>query len=284
VGVLLIDRSTIRNNGSGNSNNYIGGEGGGLYNTGSAMLAASTVHNNYTGVGSRSVFPPGIHGGSGGDGAGLFNAGTLIAANCTISQNLTASGLPEFGGTHTFGGRGGDGGGVYNVHTLRVNHCTIAFNGTGDGASGGEGRGRDGNGGGIFSAATVTATAEIKNSLLAGNIAAGEGSTCHGALLSHNYNLLADSNHCTLSGQVDHNIVGLDALLLPLDNNGGATATHAIGFGSPAIDAASCSDIQRNVDTTDQRGEPRPQQATCDIGAYEIYPPKASLYLSIIRQ
>ncbi|MFT3894170.1 MAG: M4 family metallopeptidase [Anaerolineales bacterium] len=47
--------------------------------------------------------------------------------------------------------------------------------------------------------------------------------------------------------------------------NGGATLTHALLTGSPAIDAgdpATCA-------TTDQRGVARPQGAACDIGAFE---------------
>jgi hypothetical protein len=284
AGVLLIDQSVIRNNGSGNSKNYIGGAGGGVYNTGSIVLTHSTIHNNYTGVGSRTVHPPNIGGGSGGHGAGIFNTGMLYATNCTISQNETASGIREFGGTHTVGGSGGDGAGIYNLHLLHLSHCTISFNGTGAGAPGFASAGQDGAGGGIFNANTLTATVALKSSLVAGNTAAGKGATCYGALLSHNYNLFADSSHCSLTGPTDHNLVGLDALLLPLDNPGGATATHAIAFGSPAIDAGSCTDLQGNVVATDQRSELRPQQKTCDIGAYEAAPPKAWIYLALIQR
>jgi predicted outer membrane repeat protein len=56
-----------------------------------------------------------------------------------------------------------------------------------------------------------------------------------------------------------------DPLLESLWFNGGFTMTHALGEGSPAIDAgdpATCPD-------TDQRGVTRPQGEGCDIGAYE---------------
>jgi len=70
--------------------------------------------------------------------------------------------------------------------------------------------------------------------------------------------------------------VPLSAILDPaLADNGGATRTHALVIGSPAIDAipvASCATID------DQRGVPRPQDgddnilADCDIGAFELQP------------
>jgi hypothetical protein len=63
-------------------------------------------------------------------------------------------------------------------------------------------------------------------------------------------------------------------------NNGGGdilTMTHALFVGSPAIDAAECTDIEDNPVTTDQRGISRPVGSDCDIGAYEgfIYPQEA---------
>ena len=63
-------------------------------------------------------------------------------------------------------------------------------------------------------------------------------------------------------------------------NNGGATWTHALLAGSPAIDAGTNS----GCPATDQRGVARPidgnhdGSAVCDIGAVEA-PPKAFVYL-----
>ena len=59
-------------------------------------------------------------------------------------------------------------------------------------------------------------------------------------------------------------IVG-DALLDALSDNGGATQTHALLPGSPAVDAADLA----SCPTTDQRGVARPQGAGCDSGAFE---------------
>jgi hypothetical protein len=54
----------------------------------------------------------------------------------------------------------------------------------------------------------------------------------------------------------------------PLQDNGGATPTHALLPGSPAVDAASSVVCP----ATDQRGVTRPKGAGCDIGAFERSP------------
>jgi hypothetical protein len=58
-------------------------------------------------------------------------------------------------------------------------------------------------------------------------------------------------------------VVG-DALLGPLDDNGGPTQTHALLPGSPAIDAGD----NAFCPVTDQRGAAR--DASCDTGAFEF--------------
>jgi hypothetical protein len=65
--------------------------------------------------------------------------------------------------------------------------------------------------------------------------------------------------------------INQDPLLGPLADNGGFTQTHALGPGSPAIDAGDPT----NSPATDQRGFPRPIDGDgidgprCDMGAYE---------------
>jgi hypothetical protein len=61
-------------------------------------------------------------------------------------------------------------------------------------------------------------------------------------------------------------IVGT-ALLGPLANNGGPTATHALLPGSPAIDTA----VNTFCPAVDQRSEPR-DDGLCDGGAFEFQP------------
>jgi hypothetical protein len=65
-----------------------------------------------------------------------------------------------------------------------------------------------------------------------------------------------------------------DPKLGSLQMNGGATQTHALLAGSPAIDAgpdAACvSNFTGTPLTVDQRGVPRPASTHCDVGAFEL--------------
>jgi len=81
----------------------------------------------------------------------------------------------------------------------------------------------------------------------------------------------------------------LDPKLGPLVDNGGPTKTHALLFGSPAIDAGNpqgCTDPQGAILATDQRGYARAAgiiigsgSPRCDIGAYEfLAAPVAAVY------
>jgi hypothetical protein len=97
-------------------------------------------------------------------------------------------------------------------------------------------------------------------------------------LVSQGYNLIADTKGCTLSGNVANDLLNFDALLGPLQDNGGATWTHALLNHSMAIDLGApigCA-------ATDQRGVARPIGARCDIGAFEssAQPPQR-LYLPL---
>jgi MYXO-CTERM domain-containing protein len=75
-------------------------------------------------------------------------------------------------------------------------------------------------------------------------------------------NLVDDiPSNCT-DEKVD--LVGVDAKLLPLADNGGEEFTHALMLTSPAVKAGMCQQI------TDERGHPRLFVPTCDIGAYEL--------------
>jgi hypothetical protein len=108
----------------------------------------------------------------------------------------------------------------------------------------------------------------MKNTLLAGN-SAPTGPDCSGSLYSYGYNLIQDTTGCSITGDETGNIYGEDPLLGPLQDNGGATFTHALLPDSPAIDAADFTDPFGNPVTEDQRGVARPQGPANDIGAYE---------------
>jgi hypothetical protein len=105
----------------------------------------------------------------------------------------------------------------------------------------------------------------IANSIVAG---AGDSANCGGVIQSLGHNL-EDANTCGFDAEGD--LTGVDPHLQPLGDNGGPTPTHALGDGSPAIDAAG----PLTCETSDQRGYPRPADgngdtiAVCDIGAVE---------------
>ena len=80
-------------------------------------------------------------------------------------------------------------------------------------------------------------------------------------VVSMGHNLVQDDT-CS---PVESDLVGVDALLGSLADNGGPTQTHALLLGSPAIDAGD----DAYCPGTDQRGIARPQGPHCDIGAYE---------------
>jgi CSLREA domain-containing protein len=70
------------------------------------------------------------------------------------------------------------------------------------------------------------------------------------------------------------NVIGGNALLGGLQDNGGYTMTHALLSGSPALNAIAAVDCTVNED---QRGIPRPQGAGCDVGAFEVAESLASM-------
>jgi hypothetical protein len=185
--------------------------------------------------------------GIGGGGGVLLNIGTnLTLINCTVSGNEAVV------------GNQGGGGGIAGAACL--NHCTIVSN-----AAINELTGTPIMGGG------VSGNIQSENSIFAGN----GSNDISGVFTSMGYNLIENTNGCTITGNPTGDIYGADPLLGPLQNNGGPTWTHALLPGSPAIDQACSGGL-----TTDQRGMPRPYDVPCipnacdgsDIGAYEWTP------------
>jgi hypothetical protein len=98
--------------------------------------------------------------------------------------------------------------------------------------------------------------------------------SCVGSFTSLGYNIESAGDTCGFDHETDQVNVSADDLKLgPLQDNGGATETHALGEGSVAIDwipAEDCVDADGAPLTTDQRGEPR--DSMCDVGAFEVQP------------
>lgn len=246
---LTVDHSAIRNNAAASNCDFCGFAGGIRNIMGTIVVRDSTISgNSASGTGY-----------AGGEGGGLFvisGGATLI--NSTVSGNeASGSGLANLSGI---------GGGIavitpYFEATLILTNTTVADNSTNAG------------GGGIASVnlGSGTPTIIFKNSLVGDNSApAGLGDSCYDpdigsgiGLLDSLGNNLEDHDTCGFDQPTD--LPNTDPLLWPLADNGGGTQTHALQFGSPAIDAgddAACP-------PADQRGVARPQGYACDIGAYE---------------
>ncbi len=279
--------------------------GGGIFNNGTLVMTDSNVKHNSTllnggGVvnfGTMTVTGSTIAGNIAvGDGGGILHAyGTMTVRQSTIAHNragyqgggvYTQSDKPVMFLNSTVASNSSavDGGGIfvdglsnqgfgvslYN-DTIAKNEANTSLTGT--------------SGGGLAVAAPSFVV--MRNTILAANIVAKNSSPdfslndCEslatGLIASTGYNLVS-----TTSGCVYHSSVGdlpdTQALLGPLQNNGGLTATMALLSGSPAIDAgnpAGCTDQFGNLLTVDQRGDPRPHEGDgdgdnrCDIGAYE---------------
>jgi len=266
-GTVNLTNSTV----SGNSAN--GGSGGGILNLGGTVnLTSSTVSGN-----------------SASNGGGILNSGTVNLTNSTVSGNSTSNG----------------GGGIFNsIGTVNLTNSTVSGNsatnsGGGIFNNGGNsiltltnstvsGNSANNSGGGITNGGTVTLT----NSTASGNSAGSGGGIANfgGTLNSRNsiianstggdclinntvttnfQNSLVEDGSCGVTNGAGGNLTG-DPNLGPLQNNGGATLTHALLAGSIAIDAGS--NALANGLTTDQRGAgfPRIFGASVDIGAFEL--------------
>jgi hypothetical protein len=111
----------------------------------------------------------------------------------------------------------------------------------------------------------------VQNSVVAGNTAAG-GADIDGAVTAK-YSLFGNIGSTDLEESVPgSNIIGLDAVLGPLKDNGGPTLTHALLPGSPAIDGGDPGFTPGEFYTYDQRGEGfyRIRNDRVDIGAFEV--------------
>ncbi len=241
--------STMSGNTANNEAGGSDGNGGGIYMSGATVtLTDSTVSSNTSEGGSSNR----------GLGGGIYeDSGTLTLANTTVSGNTAQSGSDA--------NADGEGGGIYKLSgATTLSNSTVAFNTAGAAETGGDG-------GGVFSTSMGSFT--FRNSILALNNA-DLSADLAGTFASEGYNLLGENP----GPLAPTDIVDPNPLLGPLADNGGATLTHALQTGSPAIDAANPAAPGSGgtaCEATDQRNEARPQDgdgdatATCDIGAFE---------------
>lgn len=223
------------------SSNNASSSGGAIASEGASAqlsMTGSSLSNNSAGS-------------SGGAMAFLSGQGTLIGN--TWSNNTSVGlvgGLLNVGAGVSLANvtaSGNSGAGIANIMgNMSLNNVTVAANDIG-----------------LSNFGVMT----LRNSLIADNT-----TDCQGAFISQGFNLIQSAG-CNLTGDLTGNITGQAAALAALADNGGGTQTHAIGGNSPARDAGDLA----LCETNDQRGTPRPQSATCDIGAYELTIPTTSI-------
>ncbi len=274
AGPVTINDLTIKN---GDSKDYAGG------------IKSSGVNLTLTRVK--------ITGNSGHFGGGVyFKDGTLNMTDCLVSDNsstgsggginLSGSGSSTITGTTVTGNEGLEAGALSVINTggVTVTNSTITANSCTRTTSC-AGAINFNNQPGIIINSTITGnlsindaalltnggTVTFKNSIIAFNYRGTNFDDCRAPnvpFVSNGYNLKSDTD-CggTVATDIFQTSPAL-ALLGPLQDNGGLTPTVALLVGSPAIDAGT----NTLCPATDQRGETRPYNGTCDIGAFEYQP------------
>ena len=223
---------------------YASARGGGVY-ADTVNVYASVVSGNTAASPTEITYGGGVYakhvavkystiaGNSATRRAGVGAGQSLVLTSSTISGN-SASEL--------------DGGAHLAVGEAQVYNSTIAFNSAGVAGSTG----------GISAGAL-----HLESSIIARNTAGGApsdvGTVADGIRGAHN--LIMASN---VAAPLD--TLAADPQLGPLQDNGGLTATHALGGNSPAIDRGG---NPLNADW-DQRFDLRQVGAAPDIGAFEL--------------
>ena len=222
------------------ANGRAANDGGGIANNGTLMVNNSTFSGNLSYL----------------NGGGIYNSGTMTVTNSTLSGNIADD----------------SGGGIANSGTLMVNNSTFSYNHAvglfADSIYNGfistvinstfSGNGSSGYGVDIVNDGTLTMT----NSIMA-----NDRGCLNLWIATGNHNLIQDAvRACDMTNGIDGNIIGVDPLLGPLQNNSGSTLTFLPQPGSPAINDGT----NVGCPAFDQRGVSRPQGNVCDIGAVEV--------------
>ncbi|MFO0939086.1 MAG: right-handed parallel beta-helix repeat-containing protein [Gemmataceae bacterium] len=237
-GTITLSNSTIMDN--------LATGGGGVSNDGTMSIDRSTIMGNRAISNSINISPLG--------GGLLGNGGAITITNSTINNNLAESTAESA----AFGG-----GVMNNNGSLTIINSTI---------SGNVARGSYGMAGGIyFNQFNGDDPLSMINNTISENVAtvnrdmalySNNNITIKNTIVAGDYSV----ENYSITGEYtgSNNILGGDAKLGPLQDNGGPTHTMALLEGSPAIDAGVFVDGV----TTDQRGYGR-NPDTIDIGAYE---------------
>jgi hypothetical protein len=247
-----------------------GGGGGGGGDPSSPAGGAGGLGGGAGGAGPAGAYGGGGGGGGAGLGGALFNAigGAVTITNSTLSGNSADGGN---GGGHfrygnALGGNGGSGFGAAvfsNGGTVTITSSTVAANAAsgGTGLSAGSGRA-----GGVY---VNAGAARIDSTIVAQNTAdVSRGPDVSGVFTDSGHNLIGNTAGSTCFSPLT--ITGVNPLLNPLGNYGGATQTMSLNSGSLALNTGD----RVNGVTVDQRGAQRGPAglnagSAPDIGAWE---------------
>ncbi len=265
--------------------------GGGLRNSGTLTISHSTFTKNqaYTGGGLANYGTATLtddtftQNSAAYMGGGIDNPAAMSISNSTLSANSAEYG----GGLHV------------EKATTNMTNCTVANNTATNGGgiamysaqyvtlnlydSTIYGNSASGHGGGLLVTGLYIYTANIGNTVIAGNIAVVgpdvgglieyvEGGDKPIQVFSQGNNFIGkanDANGWVSSDQYGSVAFPLNAKLGALANNGGAVQTMAPQTGSPLIDKGSNALIPSGV-TKDARELTRVVNGTVDIGAVEV--------------
>ncbi|WP_145383441.1 choice-of-anchor Q domain-containing protein [Botrimarina mediterranea] len=202
-------------------------------------------------------------------GGGVYSVGFVELVQSTVSGNSVE-------GANTLGG------GVY-ARDLSATHSTITANAA------------DSVGGGAY---LTSASGRLHGTILAGNVAPAGSPDLQRVLdtgISVVYSLIGDTTGSGIDAATGvGNLLNVDPLLGPLQDNGGPTWTHALLAGSPAIDAGDPTRTAvpwsilgfSSTGEDDQRGDGFPRVLDggsgglrIDIGAFEAASPISPAFL-----
>ncbi len=259
-----------------------GNRSGGIQNFGTLSLTDCTVSGNTASFGGGG----GIRNAYANPSAGIVNV-SLTMTDCTVSNNKSYT----------------NGGGIWSGSSMTLINCTI----TGNEALGSGNVSGYGSGGGIYNGFkhngnSYTPQATLTNCTLAANSAGGPGGypgyggdidnldgpddfTLNNSIVAYsstrggdiygvvigNNNIIDDERFDGGLSQDRGNQLETLPLISTLGDHGGPTMTMFPLPGSPALDAGNNALIPAGI-TTDQRGVPRVNRGTVDIGAVEAGP------------
>lgn len=247
---LNIEDSLVTGNSVLNSGGALDTAGGGVFASGAGRISGSTLAHNHAGM----------TGGGAVQFGGVPGVSAIEIINSTISDNSS----------------GFVGGGLMITDELTLRNSTVAFNRV-------EETSPFGGGGVVLGSNDTIGAFQIESSIISNNSSAPKALLAPdltGFFVEEPLNIVGAHNLVGQASAVNlpADTIGEDPLLLPLADNGGATSTHALSVGSPAIDsgenATGLAFDQRGV------GYLRDFGNAADIGAFEHQPEFESIFLN----